>query len=767
MAQAKIQAPIDRPLARAYLREFSGWSTAHPPGVSDATSLRVMHNCSITQEGALRIRPGMRRVMNVPAMGDIVGDFEHFYSTSGRKTLLFAVRDTANNRVVFRTATWNPTTKVFDYNPSIATRFPGATDAGLAFRGDVTFVRYVQIDNKILALSNNDESFRIFWVGSSPKAKVPKMIPVPRLNRETRMTVVHPAAAWRTGDQDTIPTAETKTADTLISSDLTKNVYNFAYCYTFSNEIGETESSQITPVRVQRRWSAWRANTSNGDESEDQLVAYMPETAWNSAVAAGATSWNLYFLTWSDQDSVPVEAVLLKTVDIEGKTYQEAGWASHTPLLQTLDVTRPLPNLNYRDNFTIPSSAGQGLVAGDRLILVYDKKNAARIQWTSNYQGDYLNFSASKGGGFKTLTSGNLYFPAAVKLWQNPSSTDTITVLCTGLDGQGTAYYMNAGSSVSNLTQSTVVMGFEETTATAGTVSPYGCEVLHNALYHPLENNLMKSTASNYNISHKPMADSIQNIWSQIPLKDKQKLVSAQMDSTLYYLVQSPVGWEDGTGHNGNQVWLCDVGKEGAWSCWDVVGTSLRRIEVDGLLYMGIASGPALYVFDPEYDNDDVWDSSTSSWDVEGIGWEIITNTQGANRAHDAWSTLQQVNVTFGNFTGECVYGVRGKDNHGNPVEVVKHYSSPHDGHDPLDRFDQTDFMLVRRIMKEWEFFWRSAPRPKRRSYGSISFIQYLYTPATVNVGYEYGSVETFEYSGTSSNYSNGVPIPDADTAKR
>ena len=76
--------------------------------------------------------------------------------------------------------------------------------------------------------------------------------------------------------------------------------------------------------------------------------------------------------------------------------------------------TVAVPNAATRENFTGPSSAAQGLVAGDRLILVYDKNQAARIKWSSNMMGDYLNFSASKGGGYKTLTSGNLYFPATV-----------------------------------------------------------------------------------------------------------------------------------------------------------------------------------------------------------------------------------------------------------------------------------------------------------------------------------------------------------------
>ena len=68
--------------------------------------------------------------------------------------------------------------------------------------------------------------------------------------------------------------------------------------------------------------------------------------------------------------------------------------------------------------------------------------------------------------------------------------------------------------------------------------------------------------------------------------------------------------------------------------------------------------------------------------------------------------------------------------------------------------------------MKEWEFFWESAETPKNRSYGSIGFVQYRYSPASVNVDYAYGSVETFEYQNNMQFYSNGVPEPYADTVK-
>ena len=764
-------APIDRPLSKAYLRKFTGWSTAAPPGMSDPTTLRSMHNCSIAPDGSLRIRPGLRHVFEVPADHEIVGTLEHFYTNSGKKAFLFAVRED-EGQVTFRIAVYNSTIKMFQVK-DIDDPVDGFTVTGsLDFASDTTYVKYVQIDNRVLALSDNDEPFRMFWVGSEKKAKAVSSITVPTYTNTDKLSVILPDDTWIAGSQNTVPDAETLTADTLISMTAEDNKYNFGYFYTFNNEIGESAPSRVTVVKTKRSWSTWHANASDDTISTDQLAAIMPNSVWTAAVAQGAVSWNLYMMTWSDEDPVPVEGVLLKTVDLSGGTYDTTGWATHTPLLQGDLGSKALPNVNNLDNFTKPSAGGQGIVAGDRLVMVYDKTEAARIRWSSNQQGDYMNFSSSKGGGYKTLTSGNLYFPACVKLWQNPQSVDTLTVLCMGLDGYGTAYYMNPNTGITAQSQTVSIMGFEETTATPGTVSPYGCEVLNNALYHPLENNLMKSSASNYNINHAMMADEIQNIWHQVPLANKRRIVSSQMDSTLYYLIQSPVGWNDDTESNGNQIWMCDTAQSNIWSCWDVAGTALHKIEIDGLLYMGITSGKSVYVFDPEWDHDDVWFEGgpdhlpPAEWREEGIPWEAVTNTQGANRAHDAWCHLQQANVTFGNFTGECVYGIRGKDINGKMVDVQKHYVSPQRGHNPLDRYDQSDMLLIRRDLVEWEFYWKSAERPRNRSYGSVNYVQYRYTPVTVNVGYEYGSVETFEYGNRSADVVNGVPTPFADVSK-
>ena len=182
--------PIDRPLSKAYLRKFTGWSTATPPGMSDPTSLRVMHNCNVDTDGSLRIRPGLRRVFSnieeVPGAG-IVGTFEHFYANDGAKCLLFAVRED-DLTVGFRVAKWNNATKLFDVQP-LTTQF--ATSGNISFTSSCTYVKYVQIDNKILALAETSEetdTFLLFTVGNTKTA------------RELSARTTSPSASgWRSG----------------------------------------------------------------------------------------------------------------------------------------------------------------------------------------------------------------------------------------------------------------------------------------------------------------------------------------------------------------------------------------------------------------------------------------------------------------------------------------------------------------------------------------------------------------------------------------
>jgi hypothetical protein len=86
-----------------------------------------------------------------------------------------------------------------------------------------------------------------------------------------------------------------------------------------------------------------------------------------------------------------------------------------------------------------------------------------------------------------------------------------------------------------------------------------------------------------------------------------------------------------------------------------------------------------------------------------------------------------------------------------------------------IPQWDVDDQLLVRRDFKEWVFFAGSVQG--KHSWGQLSAVQYRYTPVSVNVGYEYGSVETFEYganvsAGPTAYSANGIPTPMADYSR-
>lgn len=803
MAEKKIAAPIDRPLSRAYLREFTGWSTAYAPGLSDPTSLRVMENCWVTREGALAVRPALRSVfpdnnwITTNFNARIVGSFETFFLNDGSKALLFATKE-SSGVVTFKVAAYDDAAAQYTVKTLADSEFTGTT----SFSASCAYVRYLQIDNKIFALpdsTNPEDTVRIFYVGSEKKVIEPQEIERPAWGSADALQVLLPEAAWINGaSKTTTPTAETPTAGTagqpltgtLISSTAADNTYNFGYWYTFQNELGETMASQMTVVKTKRGWSQWQfqsAATAGGPSGTqvsdplmacDQLVAIMPQDAYVYGLSHGATAWNLYMAAWTDQSPVPVEGTLIATRDMqsdEGNTIAIGRWLQHTPVAASYDVTAALPTAAERTNYSTPSSASQGLVAGDRIILVNDRQAAAVIRWSSNQLGEYTNFSPTKGGGYKTLTAGNLLVPACVKLWQNPQSTDTLAVLCRGVDGYSTSYYM-APASVSGQTGSTAIMGFEETTATPGTVSPWGCEVVNQALYHPLDEQLMKSTASNYNISHSSMTEAISNRW--LELLNKQNIVSGAMDNRVYYIVHNPDGEPLEDGCMGNEIWVMDVqgGKDSTtWSRWLIQANSLHKLEVGDKLYMAVVRPDSIFVLDDLQTRDEYSDTGTTNF--RAIPWKMETNTQGANRAHDAWSHLQQMNITVGNFMGRMRFGIRGWDVNGMPVEVSKVTKDMREvdlSARPLP-WDLEDYLLIRRQMKEWTLFAESITDDGGEtmlSYGQINLVQYRYAPISVNVGYEYGSVETFEYGRASAAtdpgtfYPNGVPLPYVDTSR-
>jgi hypothetical protein len=786
----KVAPPIDRPLSKAYLRKFGGWSTAYPPGLSEPTSLRILENMQVTREGSVSVRPALRSIMTenqwltTNFQSTLVGGFEHFFLNDGRKAFLFATRLTSGV-VAFKVASENATTKRYDVGSLAQAGFSiPQGETTLNFSSATTFVKYLQIDNKIFALSDGGEALRLFNVGTTKSAKRITPITRPSWIGTDALTIVLPDAAWiNDTSKDTIPAAETTTTTTLVSSTASANEYNYGFFYTFENEVGESAASQVKIVRAARPWSQWRfiAPDANGNESGtsvtdpamamDQLVAIIPSATFTAALAQGATKWNLYMFTWSTQGAVPAEAILVASRPLlSSSTVAKDSWLQCTSAISVNGGLAVLPTEKNRFNFSDPSNASQGLVAGDRLILANDRNNGALIRWSSNQIGEYTNFSPSKGGGQKTLTSGNLHIPVSIKLWQNPQSVDTITVLCMGVDGYSTSYYM-APAEIAGQSASTQVMGFEETTATPGTVSPYGVEVLNNALYHPLDTMLMKSTAANYNINHTPITDDIANKWNE--LLNKQNIISSQHDNRLYYLVHNPDGAALEENCKGNEIWVYDGAKDaGSWSRWLVQGITMSKVEMNGKLYLGLARPEGLFVFDSNKVTDDTAASGTTV--QRPIPFKMETNTQGANRAHDAWAYLKQMNIVLSNWRGYIRYGLRGYDNNGLAVEVYKDYRSKDAGPYALSArdmpFDIQDFLQIGRTMKEWFFFAesRSDGSGTLPGYGQVNYVQYGYTPASVNIGGEFGSVETFEYSrdvtGYSSNTFNGVPEPYIDS---
>ena len=1161
--KSRPPAPIDRPLSKAYLREFAGWSTAYPPGLSEPNSLRVMENVQVTREGAARVRPGLRSYMRTKSPLPIVGSHELFYLPNG-KAYLVAVRETVDvgtdderEIVSFRVMGDIDGTGVVVMDTLAAFGFtvPADPDA-LSFTSATTYVKYLQIDNKIFALSNAPEGMLMFWVGAEKKAKKLQSITRPAWNTADKLVSMQPTSGWVTGnmpsssrknlctnpdfetnilgwsagnsatsleqstehsvgsfglgvsafaervnyatsplhnvastgtvgwnavtgansvsgaamrytapvgpltynftrtdhlevpagrrmrlafdlveasagqrlraqvkfyksnlddlnvidvlninnwthvrkyssyftvptsamyariyvglepsqtnkagwiefkdvclERDTgpttafdgddggdyswsgasnastsvyypprdiytvfepvpatagdyavsadikgttgktvelevralnssgstimtdttssvgtgahvrlsrlsamptgatrlearfimrsagktdrlygdavlieraasagsyfsgatpnvgttkrrwegaahasasfeeifnpaLPTPQVATADTLVSSDAVKNRYSFSFFYTVSNDLGESAASQVTTIKVQRPWTAWVWKTPAGADTDDpnlchdQIVVTVPAEVFANAVASGATKWTAYYSTQGPNDPPSVTAQRFAEIDLTSTPdHVQHGYARLTPQMVKIGIGDPLiPSETTRVNASDPMKGSQGVVAADRLIMVGNPADPARISWSSGAPGDYHNFSTLLGGGTKQLTSGNLYVTACVKLWQNPQSVDTLTILNMGDDGRSNAYYMQPAN-ITSLSESISVMGFEEVTSLQGTVSPYGCEVVNNGLFRPLFQGLFKSSANNYNLTTKPVSDTIANVWRT--LNSMHRIVSAQLDSRIYFLVHNISGATLDPDCRGNEVWVVDLAATTpTWSRWTVQGVSLRSMDVDGVVMMSIIRPDGIFVFNEDTYTDERFNVSTGALETANIRWYLETNVQGANRAHDAWCNLQQANAAVGNFLGQLRYGIRGQDVNGMSIVMEKVLLSSKVP--PLSMADlgdsvvmptlapteREDYLLVRRIMKEWVFFAGSVddlvedvPVP-RFSGGQVNSVQYRYTPATVNVGYEYGSVETFEYGSSNSasaTTDSGTPEPYVDLSR-
>jgi hypothetical protein len=592
-----------------------------------------------------------------------------------------------------------------------------------------------------------------------------------------------------------LPTPLVPTDDTLVSSTAAKNKYSYSFFYTISNELGESAASQVTTIKAQRPWTAWLwkdpagVDTDDPKKTADQLTVTMPPEVFANAIAAGAIKWTAYYSYQGPNDAPSVTAIRFAEIDLtQEPLHAQHGYARLTPQQVKIGMGDPLvPSESTRTNASNPVKGSQGLVAADRLILVGNPADPARISWSSGAPGDYFNFSTLLGGGTKQLTSGNLYVTACVKLWQNPQSVDTLTILNGGDDGRSNAYYMQPAN-ITSLSESISVMGFEEVTALQGTVSPYGCEVVNNGLFRPLFQGLFKSTANNYNISTKAVSDSIANTWRT--LQDPHHIVSAVLDNRIYYLVHNIAGDTLEKNCWGNEIWVIDLAATTpSWSRWKVQGSSLRTMDLDNIVMMSVVHPDGIFVFNEDRYNDERFNATTGALEVVNIPWYLETNTQGANRAHDAWANVQQANINVGNFLGQMRYGIRGHDVNGMQIElekVVLNTNPPEDGiteaeitdgyvMPTLDPTEREDFLLVRKILKEWVFFAGSINdtvdevEVPRFSGGQVNSVQYRYTPATVNVGYEYGSIETFEYGQiyqANATTDSGTPQPYVDMSR-
>lgn len=723
--------PIDRPLNKSYLREFKGWSTALSPGLSDPSTLRQSENVLIGRDGSARIRPAMRNLFGTHWEDGrtFAGVWETYYNVDGDKCILFPMRND-DGEWFFMSSKYLG--DKYDVPESLVDA--GFTDGNDAyFSPDTNHVKMLQIDNKIFVLSDTEPLFIInVGVTKSVKTFDPSLVDVPVVPVQTETGVV-------------IPSGTTN---------------KFLVFITYTNELGETKPSPIVTDFIDKLSSTWALT--------DKITITPNAGDLAAAIADGATGYNVYYAEWTTTGVAPVEALQV------GVNIAAASFDITAAALMSAGDSRLLPNPNDINTARAPV-CGNGLVAADRLILVQDGDNSARIRWSANETGFYGSMDTAHGGGYKTLTHGELQIPSAVALWQNPQSVDTLTILNEGVDSYSTSYYMQPAT-VTSQSETTQIMSFEQTNGTPGTVSPFGVKAHNNGLYHPLDDMLMKSSANNYNISHKSMTEAIRDRWQ--PLRNKHRIHVEEYDGRLYYVVDNPDGVSNDAGDaapdgfRGNEIWVLDAMNAsdggGAWSRFLIPAVELKKIELNGRIYMGIVRPESIYFLD------ELAYMDAHPVEETAIPWFFQTNTQGANRQHDQDAHLQQVNPTFGNFFGVCRYGISAWNLQGKPIDLNKIYRQPvliDFTENPLP-WDHIDYLLVREGVQEFYFNAGSVVDRETQkvlpSYGQISNVQYRLTLQSKNIGYERGSVQTYEYGNGGAIWQrrtaiNGIPIPEID----
>lgn len=725
MAKAAIPAPIDRPLSKAYLREFKGWSTALSPGLSDPASLRQMENVVIGRDGSVRVRPALRNIFGDHwDNGDrfFAGIWETYYNADGKKCILFPMRVGTSGAWSF----WSAEYDEGHYLPPVNLTTAGFTGDTASFAASTNHVKMLQIDSKIFVLSDDEPLFIIDVANFEVK---------------------------KFGAITDVPVIPVITDTGLEIPDVSTPAFRFLVFITYTNEIGETKPSPIYTETIDKMTATW----APGDK-----ITVTPNAAdLAAAVTAGATGYNVYFAEWPTNGVAPVEAIQV------GVNESGASFDITPAQLMSASGSRLLPNDNDINTALAPTCAN-GTVAADRLILVLDKFNPARVRWSANETGFYGSMDTAHGAGYKTLTHGELQIPASVVLWQNPQSVDTLTVLNMGVDSYSTCYYMQPAT-VTSQSETTQIMGFEQTNGTQGTVSPFGVKSHNNAMYHPLDDRLIKSTANNYNITHKSMSDLIRDRWSR--LRNKHRIHVEEFDERLLFVVDNPDGVDVPPGCRGNEIWVMDAMNAseggGAWSRLLIPAYELKRIELHGRNHMAVVCPETIYFLD-ELAWLDEHETGTTA-----IPWFMQTNTQGVNRAHDQDSRMQQVTPTFGNFYGTCRYGISAWNVDGKPVDINKVYRQPVEvdfSTNPLP-WDHEDALLIREGIQEFYFNAGSVVDENgvvQPSYGQISNVQYRMMPLSTNVGYERGSVQTYEYKNAGAAWQrrtaiNGIPIPEID----